>query len=66
MECPFVASYRGGIGIGGRALDEAPKECLLCRRLPLLEEVRDCESEDANFSAILKKREKNGFLLDPE
>jgi len=61
-----MAGYRVGIGIGGRPLAEAPNECLLCRRLPLLEEVRDCESTDANFSAIWKKREKNGFLLEPE
>jgi len=44
-----------------RRLPEASAECLLCNRLPWLE-LREW-STDANFSAILKKREKNGFLL---
>ena len=66
IKCLFVAGYRGEIGIGGRPLLEAPNECLLCRRRPLLEELRDCESTEPNFSAMLKKREKNGFLLKLE
>lgn len=61
----FLNGYRG-TGTDGRPLLEAPDECRLCRRLPLTEELRDCESDDVNFSAILKKRAKNGFLLVPE
>jgi hypothetical protein len=59
---PFVGCYcyRGETGTGGRPLPEAPTECLL-KRLPLVEELR--ESTDASFSAMLKKREKNGFLV---
>jgi hypothetical protein len=66
MECPVVAGYRGGMGIGGWPLLDAPSECLLCRRLPLLDEVRERVSTEASFSAMLKKREKNGFLPVPE
>jgi hypothetical protein len=62
----LAAGYRGGIGICGRPLLEAPNECLLWRRLPLLEDARECESLDVSFSAILKMREKNGFLMELE